>query len=212
MTDAATERQMDKKKLAEILAAHKEWCLSGGTKGTCANLSEANLRGAYLSGAYLIGANLSEANLSRANLSGAYLIGANLSEANLSEANLRGAYLSGANLIGANLSEANLSGAHLIGANLSEADLSRANLSGAGHVIDTGVPNGWRCVGWMNKGVLYVRVGCRNKAMAEARAYWAGKDDRREVMAALNYIETVAKMRAETDAYWRESSAEAEAR
>ena len=116
-----------------------------------ADLSEADLSGAYLYGADLSGANLSEANLSGANLSGAnlsganlseaYLSGADLSEANLSEANLSEAYLSGAdlseanlseaNLSGANLSGANLSGAYLYGANLSEANLSGANLSGA---------------------------------------------------------------------------------
>ena len=80
---------------------------------TVANLSGANLSGAYLSCANLHGANLSYANLhganlSYANLSGAYLFGANLSVtdlhgANLSGANLLGAYLSGANLLGASI-------------------------------------------------------------------------------------------------------------
>ena len=106
-----------------------------------ANLSRANLPGAYLFGAnlsraYLFGANLSRANLSRANLpganlSGAYLFGANLSRANLSGANLSGANLSGAYLFGADLSRANLSGANLSGAYLFGAYLSRADLSGA---------------------------------------------------------------------------------
>ena len=50
-----------------------------------ADLSGADLRGAYLSGA----------DLSRANLSGAYLSGADFSRANFSRANLRGADLSG---------------------------------------------------------------------------------------------------------------------
>jgi hypothetical protein len=81
-----------------------------------ADLSRANLSGAYLSGA-----DLSRANLSRAYLSGAALSRANLSRANLSGADLSGAYLSGADLSRANLSRANLNG----------AALSRANLSGA---------------------------------------------------------------------------------
>ena len=68
------------------------------------------------------------ANLSRANLSGAYLSEANLSGANLSRADLGGANLSGANLSGANLGRAYLSGAYLGGANLSRADLGGANL------------------------------------------------------------------------------------
>ena len=104
-------------------------------------LSGANLSGANMSGAYLRGANMSGANLSGANMSGAFLRGANLSGANMSGAylrgaDLRGAYLRGANMSGANLSGAYLSGADLGGANLSGAylrgaDLSGANLSGA---------------------------------------------------------------------------------
>ena len=64
----------------------------------------------------------SRANLSRADLSGAYLFGANLSRADLS-----GAKLSRANLSGAKLSRADLSGAYLFGANLSGAYLFGAN-------------------------------------------------------------------------------------
>ena len=56
-------------------------------------------------------ANLSGADLSDANLRGAYLRGADLSDADLRGANLRGADLSGANLRGANLRGADLSGA-----------------------------------------------------------------------------------------------------
>jgi uncharacterized protein YjbI with pentapeptide repeats len=104
--------------------------------GARADLSGADLSGAYLSGADLSGANLSGAYLSGADLSRAYLSGADLSRAylsgaNLSGANLSGADLSGANLSGADLSRANLSGANLSGADLSGADLSRAYLSGA---------------------------------------------------------------------------------
>jgi len=107
-----------------------------------------------------------------------------------------------ANLSGADLWGADLSRAYLSGADLSRANLSRANLSGAGHVIDAGTPNGWRCVGWMRGGTLRVRVGCRDKTIAEGREYWRGKDERREVMAALDYVEAIAKLRAETDEYW----------
>ena len=94
-------------------------------------LSGANLSGANMSGAYLRGANMSGANLSGANMSGAFLRGANLSGANMSGAYLRGADLRGAYLRGANMSGANLSGAYLSGADLSGANLSGANLSGA---------------------------------------------------------------------------------
>jgi hypothetical protein len=53
------------------------------------------------------------AELTVANLSGAYLADADLSGANLSGADLSGAYLQRANLIDANLSGANLTGAEL---------------------------------------------------------------------------------------------------
>jgi len=101
-----------------------------------ANLSGADLSGAYLrdadlSGADLSGAYLRDAYLRDANLSGAYLRDADLSGAYLRDANLSGADLSGADLRDANLSGANLSGANLSGAYLSGAYLRDANLSGA---------------------------------------------------------------------------------
>ena len=67
--------------------------------------------------------------------------------------------------------------------------------AGAYHVIDAGTPNGWRCVGWLQDGWLAIRVGCRNKRLAEGREYWQGKADRSEVLAALDYVEAVAKLR-----------------
>ena len=101
---------------------------------------------------------------------------------------------------GANLTDANLAGAYLAGADLTRAYLAGANLDGANfrgvaEVIDAGTPNCWRCVGWRRDGVVRVRVGCRGKTLADAREYWRGKDNRREVMAALDYIEFVARAR-----------------
>lgn len=90
-------------------------------------------------------------------------------------------------------------GASLYGANLCGANLGGANLDGAIGVIDAGAPNGWRTVGWRQDGWLAVRVGCRNKRLAEAREYWGplhiAAADRREVLAALDYIEAVARLR-----------------
>ena len=105
-------------------------------------------------------------------------------------ANLADACLDGANLSGANLTRANLSGANLTGACLAGADLT-----GAKGVIDGGAPDGWRCVGWVRDGVLWVRVGCRDKTIPEGREYWSGKPARREVLAALDYIEATARLR-----------------
>ena len=175
-----------------------------------ANLTDANLTGAYLAGANLTDADLTrayltDANLARANLAGAYLAranldGANLAGANLDGANLAGAYLAGAylaraNLDGANLARANLDGANLAGAYLARANLAGANFRGVAEVIDAGTPNCWRCVGWRRDGVVRVRVGCHDKTLTEGRDYWRGKDNRREVMAALDYIESVARAR-----------------
>jgi hypothetical protein len=95
----------------------------------------------------------------------------------------------------ANLSYANLSDAYLSYANLSDAYLSRANLSRATCIILAGYPDNWACVGWLRAGRLSIRVGCRDKRLDEGRHYWAGKEDRREVMAALDYVEAVAKIR-----------------
>jgi hypothetical protein len=66
---------------------------------------------------------LKQADLSEANLKGAYLIGADLSEASLATADLAGAYL-----IGASLYRTKLSGAYLINADLTGAYLIRSAL------------------------------------------------------------------------------------
>jgi hypothetical protein len=76
-----------------------------------------------------------------------------------------------------------------------QADLSEADLSEANHVIHLGCPNGWsNAFAWLKEGTLMVQIGRRSKTMAEAREYWAGKNDRREVMAALDYAEAIAKL------------------
>jgi hypothetical protein len=121
----------------------------------------------------------------KAYLSGAYLDGADLS----------GAYLDGADLSGADLSGAYLSGAYLSGADLSGADLRGAYLSDAEGVIHLGAPNGWHAHAWLRDGWLSIRVGCHEFRLAEARKYWQGKSNRREVMAALDYAETIAAIR-----------------
>jgi hypothetical protein len=126
----------------------------------------------------------------RADLTGADLTGADLTGADLTGANLTGADLTGADLTGANLFHANLNGA-----NLSGAYLNGANLNGVKHVVDMGYPNGWRAVAWLIEDRIQLRVGCRNKSLEEGRSYWAGKDDRREVMAAIDYAEACFRLR-----------------
>jgi len=182
-----------------------------------AYLGGAHLGGAHLGGAYLGGANLHDANLRDANLRGANLRGANLRDADLLGADLRGADLGGAYLGGAYLGGAHLRGAHLGGALLGGADLRGADLGGAylrdallgGRkingdfgLIEAGTPNHWSALGFIDTetGDLIVSVGCRVKTIADGRAYWSSdghpeREDRREALAALDYIEAVAKLR-----------------
>ena len=133
---------------------------------------KAYLRGADLGGAYLVGA---------------YLVGANLRGANLRGADLGGADLGGANLVGANLRGADLGGADLGGANLVGADL-------AAHI---GQPDGWNAWTYYDTKAKEqrVQVGCRNYTLEEGRKYWAKKENRREVLAALDFAEAIGKIR-----------------
>ena len=152
---------------------------------------------AYLRGADLSGADLSEADLSEADLRGADLREADLSEADLSEADLSGADLRGADLSGAYLRGADLSGADLREAYLSGAYLREADLSEADLAAQLGQPNGWHAWTYVSKeGEQRVRVGCQDFTIADGRAYWNGKENRREVMAALDYAESIGKLRA----------------
>jgi hypothetical protein len=158
-------------------------------------ISGANLSYADLSYADIRGADLSYAYLSRANLSYADLSGANLRGADIRGADLSYAYLSRANLSYANLSGANLRGADIRGANLGGADIGYADLRGVSEVISAGSPDSWSAFAWLDKGIVMLQIGCRLKTIAEGREYWAGKENRREVLAAIDYIETVAKLR-----------------
>ena len=82
-------RKITAGELSKILKEHKRWLDTIFKEGKCADLRDADLRGANLSYAKLI-----LANLKRANLSGADLSRANLSSADLSRADLIGADLS----------------------------------------------------------------------------------------------------------------------
>jgi hypothetical protein len=81
-------KKMTKKELETIIEQHKLWLDSNETEGKCADLTSADLTGAYLSGADLSGADLSRA----------YLYGADLTHANLTDAILTDVCLEYANL------------------------------------------------------------------------------------------------------------------
>jgi len=172
--------------------------------------AHANLTGAHLADAYLVDedltdadltdANLAGADLTRADLTGAHLAdanlaGADLTRADLTRANLTGAHLADAYLVDADLVDADLVGADLTGADLTGADLTGAHLAGVNLIIDLGCPDGCPAYAWLRDGVCMVQVGCRLKTIAEGREYWRGKNDRREVLVALDYAEAVATLR-----------------
>jgi hypothetical protein len=102
---------------------------------------------------------------------------------------------SGARLDRANLDRANLVDARLDRANLDRASLDGANLVGAIGIIDLGCPNGWPAHAWLRDGHLSIRVGCQELRLHEARDYWRGKSNRREVLAAVEYAAAVAIVR-----------------
>lgn len=79
----------------------------------------------------------------------------------------------------------------------SRADLAGANLAGADLAAQLGQPNGWNAWTYFDTKLneQRVRVGCQNKTIAEGRAYWQGKANRAEVMAALDYAEAIGKLR-----------------
>lgn len=88
-----------------------------------------------------------------------------------------------------------LADAYLAGANLGRANLAGANLARANGIIDGGTPDGWTAFAWIRDGWVSIRGGCHEFRPAEARAYWSGKPNRREVMAAVDYMLAVAKIR-----------------
>ena len=118
---------MKQGKLDETLKKHELW-LEGAYGGERADLRGADLSEAELRGAYLMGANLRRADLRGADLSEAYLTGANLRGADLRRADLRRANLTKADLRRANLSGAKLNRVDLRGTDLKETDLSGADL------------------------------------------------------------------------------------
>jgi len=97
-----------------------------------------------------------------------------------------GVNLRGADLSGVDLSAADLSGTYLGGKKLAPG-LSFALL---------GTPDSWSALTYFTEtGQQRVSVGCRDFTLAEGRKYWSGKETRREVMAALDYAEAIAKIR-----------------
>jgi hypothetical protein len=126
----------------------------------------------------------------------AYLSGADLSGADLRRADLRRADLSGADLTGADLRRADLSGADLHWAALTGADLSGADLYEARGIVDLGMPYSWRVVVVRQEDVPWrVLAGCRWFTPEQARAHWAGRQERKEMLPLLDMADILLKER-----------------
>ena len=95
----------------------------------------------------------------------------------------------------ADLADADLADADLERANLAGADLARAYLAGINDVDQLGQPDSWPAFCWHRGAEVMVQVGCKSFTISEGREYWAGKDNRREVLAALDYAEKIAQIR-----------------
>jgi hypothetical protein len=170
---------MDAKLLSEILELHGKWLRSidGGKR---ADLTGANLYGAYLYGADLTGANL---------------YGANLTAADLSGANLTRAYLYGADLTGANLY-----GAYLYGADLTGADAKKLTLVGDRPLFQLG-PIGSRIdnlLAFLTDDGIYLRAGCwfgpLKEFVARVKERHGTTQHGREYMAAIGLVKMHAKI------------------
>jgi Pentapeptide repeats (8 copies) len=155
------------------------------------------VRWGYANGASLDGASLDGASLVGASLDGARLVGARLVGASLVGASLDGASLAGASLVGASLV-----GARLDGASLDGARLDQFIVDGKFGIVLAGMPNNWHAFGYVDEEsqTIRVRVGCRHFEIGEGRGYWSAKThperkNRREVLAALDYIEAVMRLR-----------------
>lgn len=112
------------------------------------DLSQADIRGAFvdeaqLDGTYLYGADISHAHLPHAHLAGAHLNGASLNGTHLPHADLRNAELTKANFNDAFLLAVDFSGAYLCGADLRYArSLTQEQLDSAKGDADTRLPSG----------------------------------------------------------------------
>jgi len=62
--------------------------------------------------------------------------------------------------------------------------------------ILAGFPNNWICYGRLIEEKLQIVCGCRKKSYSEAKEYWTGKENKQEVLAAVEYIATIARLRS----------------
>ena len=159
--------KMTQEELAEALELHRKW-LREEEGGRCADLTDADLRGAALRRADLRGAALRRADLRRADMRGA---------------DLRDADLRGADLTDADLRDADLRGADLRRADLRDADLRGADLTDATYWDAVGNRRHIKSMQIERYSIAYthdrLQIGCERHAIAE---WWEFDDERIQAM------------------------------
>lgn len=146
--------------------------------------------------AFGVGDLIERAAIRGIDLYGADLRSADLRYVNFRAAKLKNAVLAKADLRGALLHRADLRGADLHGAKLPDPyfDGVRPFFADCQGLIHAGAPNGFPAFGWLSEGYLCIRVGCQDLRLSDALEYWhKGKDNRRQVRAAVKYIAKCAK-------------------
>jgi uncharacterized protein YjbI with pentapeptide repeats len=136
LTDVASGRDVTQLPYAKMIAAHAEWCETGGAAGTPTVFDGADLRalksikGYNLTAVSAKGAVFYGLDMEGVQLQGARLEGADLRACNLRRADLRGARLNGAKLSSSDLREAQM-GPLLIGADrVLPCDMTRVTAKG----------------------------------------------------------------------------------
>lgn len=137
LTDLPSGKDVSELPYAEMVAAHAQWCETGGKEGAPSVFDGADLRalnsikGYNLTALSAKGAVFYGLNMEGVQLQGARLEGADLRSCNLRRADLRGARLAGAKFSGSDLREAQM-GPLLIGPErVLPCDMTRAVAKGA---------------------------------------------------------------------------------
>ncbi len=104
-----------------------------------------------------------------------------------------GSDLQGASFNGSILRRVNFHRAALEGVDFTGAEFYDCRLPGC--VVGLGKPDNYDAWAWNTGKGTYINIGCKCLGLREGFEYWEGKDDRREVIAALRYADEVGRIR-----------------
>lgn len=183
---------MQHKDVREVLRAHARYVAG-----------KANGHRAIFSGLCIMDFDFSKKDLSRINFKNATLEncifdGCEMDGIEASGSLFYNCSFRGASLLYADFSKTMITEGDFYDVDLLGAGFYQASIRSAKCLVDAGYPNGWRAVGWRARRGIWVRVGCRTKALAAAKRYWTGKPNRREVVEALKFIEATLTERHKT--------------